>query len=73
MYLLNVDQGVNILLRSSNWFLYFALAQLRRSSVDAGVMGARRGGVQRSGGDAEATTVKSVGLPVAGSTLFKLG
>ena len=58
MYLLNVDQEVNILLRYSNWFLYFALAQLRRSRVDAGVVGARRGGVQRSGGDAKATVTR---------------
>ena len=46
-YLWNVDQGINILLRWRNWFLYFALAQLHRSHVDAGVVGARRDGVKR--------------------------
>ena len=66
---LNRRSGVNILLRWRNRFLYFALAQLRRSRVDVGVMGARCGGVQRGGDDAEATA-ESVGLPVAGSTLL---
>ena len=32
--------------------------QLHCSRVDAGVMGAQRGGVQRSGGDAEATVTR---------------
>ena len=42
-------------------FPYLALAQLgpwRRNNVDVGVMAARRGGVQRSGGDAEATVTR---------------
>ena len=62
MYLSNVDQGVNILLRYRNWFLYFVLAQLRRSRMDAGVVGARRGGVQRSGGDVEATVTRGAAV-----------
>ena len=37
--------------------------------MDAGVAGARRGGVQRGGDDAEATA-ESVGLPVTDSTPF---
>ena len=61
-YLRTVDQGINILLRWRHRFLYFALAQLRRSRVDAGVVGARRDGVQCSGGDAEATVMRGAAV-----------